>query len=71
MEKKYCLGCTNNFYNANNDLGVRECWSFKDAKPIMRKEVHINQAPPWNMKPEKYPDCYRKSQFVYVDCTKE
>ncbi len=66
MDKKHCRGCRNNFYNGNNDLGVNECWSLKDAKLIMRKEVHINDVPPWNQKAEKFPDCYHKPKFVYV-----
>ena len=29
--KVQCSGCRDNFYNGNNDLGVKECWMFKDA----------------------------------------
>ena len=46
MDKDYCVGCRDNFYNGNNDLGVKECWCLKDAKLVMKKEVHIDQAPP-------------------------
>lgn len=31
-DKKYCVGCDSNFYNGNNELGVKECWHFKSAK---------------------------------------
>ena len=66
MDRKHCRGCRNNFYNANNDLGVGECWSLKDAKLVVRREVHISQVPPWNQKVGKFPNCYHKPQFVYV-----
>jgi hypothetical protein len=64
--KTHCAGCTNNFYNSNNNIGVTTCWLLEGAKLIQRKEVHINQAPPWTQKPRTLPDCYSKSQFVYV-----
>ena len=67
MNKDHCLGCRNDFYNGNNDLGVKECWSLKTARLVMRKEVHINQRPPWDQKPIEVPNCYRRPQFVYVD----
>ena len=66
MDRKHCTGCRNNFYNGNNDLGVKECWSMKDAKLIMRKEVHIDQMPPWKQKAIELPNCYSKERFVYV-----
>jgi len=62
----HCQGCRNNFYNGNNELGVKECWSFPTAKLIKRKRVHINQYPPWNQKAEYYPDCYQQPQYVFV-----
>lgn len=33
-DKKYCLGCSEDFYNGNNEMGVKECWNFKTAKVI-------------------------------------
>jgi len=66
MDKKHCCGCRNNFYNGNNDLGVRECWSFGDAKIIWRKEVHYDQRPPWDQKAIRKPNCYHKERYVYV-----
>jgi len=35
-DKKYCIGCDDNFYNGNNPMGVKECWSFKTAKVKVR-----------------------------------
>jgi hypothetical protein len=46
MDKKYCAGCNENFYNGNNDLGVHVCWCLKTAKLIKRKRVGINDVPP-------------------------
>ena len=31
-----CSGCYNNFYNGNNELGIKECWSFKSSKIVLR-----------------------------------
>ena len=66
MTKKDCIGCRNNFYNGNNDLGIKECWSFESAKLIMRKRVHIDQPPPWNQKAISKPNCYHEQGYVYV-----
>ena len=65
MNKSKCIGCYNNVYN-NGLHGSTECWSLKTAKVIKRKEVHINQIPPWNQNPISLPDCYRNPQYVYV-----
>lgn len=32
MDKIHCVGCRNNFYNGNNDIGVKECWQLKTAR---------------------------------------
>lgn len=66
MNKKYCAGCRNDFYNGNNDLGVPKCWSFKAAKVIWRKAVHVDHRPPWTQKAERYADCYTQSRYVFV-----
>ncbi len=34
--KSMCSGCRDDFYNGKNQLGVQECWSFKDAKVVTR-----------------------------------
>ena len=65
MNKKNCAGCYNNDYNHGLG-GANECWFFKDAKIIWRKEVHVDQCPPWNQKAKRFPDCYRRSRYVYV-----
>ena len=66
MDKKHCSGCYNDFYNDHNPLGVKECWSLKDAVLIMRKEVSIDQVPPWTQKARLLPNCYSRQRFVYV-----
>lgn len=48
--KKMCSGCRNNFYNGNNDLGVKSCWSFQDSK-VVDKEAYPNIH---CVKPSKY-----------------
>lgn len=36
---KYCVGCKDNFYNSNNDMGIKECWSLKTAKICKRYRI--------------------------------
>ncbi len=69
MDKKFCLGCRNDFYNGNNHLGVELCWSLLGAKRVKRKEVHINQRPPWKQKAQLLPSCFSRPQYVYVEPT--
>ncbi len=62
-----CIGCRDNFYNGNNTYGISECWYLKTAKLAERKEVHIDQRPPWKQKPMKVLSCYKRPQYVYVN----
>jgi hypothetical protein len=73
MDKRinHCIGCENNFYNGNNDLGIQVCWSLENMTLIKRKEVHINQRPPWTQKPRMIPSCFNKKQYVYINCQEE
>ena len=66
MDKKHCAGCRDNFNNGNNPIKVNECWSLKDAKLIMRKEVSVNQRPPWDQDPKLLPNCYNRDGYIYV-----
>jgi len=66
MDRKFCAGCEDDFYNGNNPYGVTECWSLKDAVRIKRKEVGVWQSPPWNQKAAMFPKCYHRKGFVYV-----
>lgn len=65
MDKSRCRGCYNDEYNHGLG-GAKECWSLKTAKLIRRKEVHIDQVPPWTQKAKWFPCCYRKQRYVYV-----
>ena len=66
MDKKHCVGCRDNFYNGNNELGITECWSLKTATLVKKKRVDINQRPPWNQKAETIPSCHRAEGYVFV-----
>ena len=67
----YCGGCYCNFYNGNNDMNIKECWSLEDAKLVLKKQVHINQVPPWKQLPIKVLDCYRRDGYIFVAPTAE
>jgi len=68
---KHCTGCEDDFYNGNNNLGVSKCWNLKGMKLIERKKVGINDVPPWTWKPTKYPSCYHKKGYVFINCENE
>lgn len=34
-----CVGCRNDFYNGKNKIGVKRCWSLKDAKVVTRYKL--------------------------------
>ena len=63
---KYCVGCTENFYNGNNPLGIKECWDLKKARLILRKRVAMWQRPPWEQLPVKALSCRREQGYVFV-----
>ena len=59
MDKKYCRGCRNNFYNGNNEFGIKECWSFKDAKTVWRIPIGHWERPPYkNKRKVRVANCY-------------
>ncbi len=67
MTKKDCSGCYCDFYNTGGVGGAtRHCFYFNGAKLEKRKEVHVDQRPPWNQKAQLRPSCYQKPRFVYV-----
>lgn len=70
MDKKYCVGCRDNFYNGNNDLGVKECWKLKNAK--LKTKYAIGWWIPMDRKDNfikvKKPSCYHQpGQTAYLD----
>ena len=66
MNKIHCVGCNDNFYNGHNPHGIKECWLLKNAKLIQRKQVSINQVPPWTQPASTVPNCYKQSGYVFV-----
>jgi hypothetical protein len=69
--KEMCEGCRDNFYNGNNDIGVKTCWHYKTAKIVMRKMVPYTLVPPWKMKPIKVLSCRRVSGYAFIDPKRE
>lgn len=65
-KRKYCVRCTENFYNGYNNMGVKECWFLKSAKVIWRKRVSIHQRPPWDQKAIRVLNCQHERDYVFV-----
>ena len=63
---KHCIGCSNNVYNHGTMSNTGRCWSLPGMKLSYRKEVSIDQRPPWTQESQLLPNCYRKPRFVYV-----
>lgn len=67
MDKRYCTGCRDDFYNDKNDLNVQECWLLADAKRERRLLIPINMPPPYtHIKPELLPTCYNRPGYATV-----
>ena len=67
ITKDECKGCEDNFYNTHkNCVTDNECWMFETAKLEVRKQVHIDQRPPWNQEPAVYPSCYHQKGYIFV-----
>ena len=66
-KKKMCIGCRDNFYNGNNDLGVKECWGLQSAKPVLKRRVSTSERPPWTTEPELVLSCRREVGYVFVN----
>lgn len=68
-DTKLCCGCRNNFYNGNNDLGVKRCWSADKAEIVTRFTLSINT--PMHIKEayrkEQLPSCYKRQGYVHLD----
>lgn len=71
MNKKYCAGCRNDFYNGRNAIGVKECWSFKTAKVVWRICILNWEKPPYkNKKKVRVANCWHEvtgNSRHYVD----
>ena len=66
-KKKMCIGCRDNFYNGNNDLGVKECCSLQSAKLVLKRRVSTWERPPWTTEPELVLSCRREVGYVFVN----
>jgi len=62
-KNKYCHGCYNNIYNSQE----KDCWHLGDSEIIWRKEVHIDQIPPYKQPYRRFLSCYRKQRYVYIN----
>ena len=61
IDKKHCIGCADNFYNANNELKIEECWNFKEAKLVPRIMIGHWENPPYkDKKIIKRLNCYHE-----------
>lgn len=65
--KAMCSGCRQDFYNGHNDLGVKECRSFKTAKVVTRMRVGIWQNPPYIWNPQKTLGCHSPDGGVMIE----
>ena len=69
MDKKNCIGCRENFYNGNNDLGVKECWNLESAE--LKTRFRICNSTPMNIKSayikSRKPSCYREVGYTYLE----
>jgi len=65
---QYCIKCTENFYNGNNPYNIKECWNLPKAKLVVKKQVGMNDVPPWTHQPViKVLSCCRISGYILVD----
>jgi len=67
----HCIGCRDNFYNGNNDIGVKECWQLKSAKLVKKKKVPMNQPPPWKQAPVEVLHCRHEAGYIFVEKDQE
>jgi len=50
LDRKYCSGCRNDFYNGNNPHGVKECCFRKNGKVVWRIRIGNFENPPYRNK---------------------
>lgn len=64
---RHCIGCHNDFYNDKNPLGVKRCWHLVTAHMVSKKEVHIDQVPPWDQNASQFLSCFQRDHHIYVE----
>jgi len=65
MDKRHCKGCIDDFYNGNNDFGIKECVHLKTAEIVPKKKIPLSQRPPWLQKPINVPSCFKQRGYVF------
>ena len=69
-DKRFCVGCDDNFYNGNNPMGIKGCWSFKTARVVMKYQIGwwTPQDKKDNFKKVTTHSCYtRRGSFAFYD----
>jgi hypothetical protein len=67
IDAQHCSGCRDDFYNGNNDLGVKQCWMRTSAKLVPTLLIHVDLPPPYkNLEPKDRPNCYKAERHVTV-----
>lgn len=64
--RELCRGCREDFYNGNNDLGVKECWSFRGARVVERMRVGAWESPPYKWTPQTTLHCHSPEGGVMI-----
>ena len=64
---KMCPGCTDDFYNGNNKMEIKECWYLKTATPVKKKKIPVNQEPPFTQLPISVLQCFHQQGYVFWD----
>ena len=65
--KSLCGGCTDNFYNGNNEHGVKKCLHYKSATVKKVLCVGINECPPYDEKEICYClSCYKRRGVAFI-----
>jgi hypothetical protein len=61
-----CSGCENNFYNGNNDYGVKQCWSYSKNKVVKKLRIRVDQCPPYNKENTSWMlGCFNRKGMCY------
>ena len=61
IDKKYCNGCHDNYYNSPSTSGSSDgmCWSRKTGKIVWRIPIGVDEPPPYKGKKKiRTPACW-------------
>lgn len=69
-KRALCAGCRNDFYNGQNPMGIKECWSLESA--VIKDRYRIGWAVPMdrpeNVRPFRTLSCWHApGQFAVMD----